>query len=34
MSLSNELRQWFNHQEERFPLFKEKYLAELSNNYS
>ncbi len=29
---SKELRQWFNHQPDRFPSFEEKYQAELKNN--
>jgi uncharacterized protein YeaO (DUF488 family) len=29
---SNELRKAFNHEETKFPIFKEKYLEELNNN--
>lgn len=29
---STELRKWFNHEDEKFPEFKKKYLAELDEN--
>lgn len=29
---SKELRQWFNHEDEKYPVFKTKYLAELAAN--
>lgn len=29
---SNELRKWFNHDDEKYPEFKEKYLNELKKN--
>lgn len=29
---SKELRQWFNHEDEKFPAFEKKYLAELEGN--
>jgi len=29
---STELRKWFNHEEEKFLIFKEKYLNELKEN--
>lgn len=29
---SSELRKWFNHQEERYPEFKQRYLAEIAAN--
>lgn len=32
MGPSTELRKWFNHEPEKFPVFKEKYLAELTAN--
>ena len=32
MGPSTELRKWFNHEPEKFPAFKEKYLAELAAN--
>ncbi|MBO0467353.1 DUF488 domain-containing protein [Enterococcus plantarum] len=28
---SNDLRKWFNHEPDKFPLFKEKYLIELQS---
>ncbi|EOI00117.1 hypothetical protein UAW_00291 [Enterococcus haemoperoxidus ATCC BAA-382] len=28
---SNELRKWFNHEPDKFPLFKEQYLTELQS---
>lgn len=30
---SNELRKWFNHDDTKFPEFKEKYEQELDQNY-
>ena len=29
---TNELRKWFNHEDEKFPEFKKKYIAELNHN--
>lgn len=29
---STELRKWFNHEDEKYPEFKEKYLDELTHN--
>lgn len=29
---TNELRKWFNHEDEKFPEFKEKYIKELDEN--
>jgi uncharacterized protein YeaO (DUF488 family) len=29
---SSELRKWFNHEDEKWTLFKERYFAELDNN--
>lgn len=29
---SSELRKWFNHQDERYPEFKQRYLAEIAAN--
>lgn len=29
---STELRKWFNHQDERWPEFKQRYVAELKDN--
>jgi uncharacterized protein YeaO (DUF488 family) len=29
---SSELRKWFNHEDEKWLLFKERYFAELDNN--
>lgn len=29
---TNELRKWFNHEDEKFPEFKKKYIEELDNN--
>lgn len=29
---SNELRKWFNHEVEKYPEFKQRYLAELRQN--
>lgn len=29
---SKDLRQWFNHEDEKYPEFKERYIAELENN--
>ncbi|MDF7638130.1 DUF488 family protein [Lactobacillus sp. ESL0791] len=29
---TKELRQWFNHEDEKYPEFKKRYLAELANN--
>lgn len=29
---SKELRKWFNHEDEKFPEFKNKYIAELDQN--
>ncbi|AVK63916.1 DUF488 domain-containing protein [Lactobacillus sp. CBA3606] len=29
---STELRQWFNHEPEKYPVFKKRYLSELENN--
>ncbi|AVK61337.1 DUF488 domain-containing protein [Lactobacillus sp. CBA3605] len=29
---STELRQWFNHEPEKYPAFKKRYLSELENN--
>lgn len=29
---TNELRKWFNHEDEKFPEFKQKYIEELNHN--
>lgn len=29
---SNELRKWFNHEDDKWPLFKERYFTELDKN--
>ncbi|WEV39906.1 DUF488 family protein [Lactobacillus sp. ESL0681] len=29
---SNDLRKWFNHDDAKFPQFKQKYIAELDSN--
>ena len=29
---STELRKWFNHEDDKYPAFKEKYTAELNDN--
>lgn len=29
---TKELRQWFNHEDEKFPEFKKKYISELDKN--
>lgn len=29
---SKELRQWFNHEDKKFPEFKQKYIEELNHN--
>ncbi|MBM7688398.1 MarR family transcriptional regulator [Enterococcus ureilyticus] len=29
---SNELRKWFNHEADKFPVFKKKYLTELQSD--
>lgn len=29
---TNELRKWFNHEDEKFPEFRKKYIEELSEN--
>lgn len=29
---SNELRKWFNHEDEKFPEFKQRYIEELDQN--
>lgn len=31
---SNELRKWFNHELDKFPVFKEKYVGELNSGES
>lgn len=30
---SKELRQWFNHEDKKYPEFKKRYITELENNF-